>query len=143
MREIEVKIKVRDLEEIKKKFVESGVIFSNPIHIHDTVYSLKGSIEEFGNPAKEGDTILRLRRLEDTAEFSLKVQKSRAMDSLEYETEVKSPEIMHDILLNLGYEPCVEVKKIRQKGKLGEYEVCLDEVEKLGSFVELEKLTDD
>jgi adenylate cyclase class 2 len=37
----------------------------------------------------------------------------------------------------------VEVRKIRRKGKLREYEICLDQVEQLGTFVELEKLTDD
>ena len=37
----------------------------------------------------------------------------------------------------------MEVKKIRRKAKFGGYEICLDEVERLGAFVELEKLTDD
>jgi len=45
--------------------------------------------------------------------------------------------------LILGYRPSIEVKKIRRKGKLKEYEICLDKVENLGTFVELEKLTDD
>ncbi len=47
------------------------------------------------------------------------------------------------MLLILGWKPEVEVKKIRKKGKLGEYEICLDRVEKLGEYVELEKMTDD
>ncbi len=49
---------------------------------------------------------------------------------------------MHEILCILGWKPILEVKKIRRKGKLGEYEICLDQVEKLGNFVELEKLAD-
>lgn len=41
---------------------------------------------------------------------------------------------MHNMLLLMGYVPQVEVKKSRRKGKLGEYGVCMDTVEKLGNF---------
>ena len=43
----------------------------------------------------------------------------------------------------LNWSPMVEVKKVRRKGKLGEYEICLDQVEQLGTFIELEKMTSD
>ena len=65
------------------------------------------------------------------------------MDNLEYETGINNPGETHKILQTLGWHPVVEVKKIRRKGKLGEYEVCLDRVEELGDFIELEKLTED
>ena len=65
------------------------------------------------------------------------------MDNLECETEIDDPEAMVHILQTLGWFPVVEVKKIRRKGKLGEYEICLDEVEELGNYVELEKMTAD
>jgi predicted adenylyl cyclase CyaB len=37
----------------------------------------------------------------------------------------------------------VEVRKVRRKGKLDNDEICLDEVEGLGGFIELERLADD
>jgi adenylate cyclase, class 2 len=43
----------------------------------------------------------------------------------------------------IGYAPEVEVTKTRRKGVLGEYGVCLDQVEGLGNFVEFEKLTEE
>jgi adenylate cyclase class 2 len=142
MREIEVKIKVENFEDIQKRLEERGCVLSGAISQHDVIYSKEGSAEEWKS-AKEGKIIMRIRYLKDKAEFNLKQQQSGEMDNLEYETEVKDAEAMHKILLALGYAPEVEVKKIRRKGKLGEYEICLDDVEKLGTHVELEKLASD
>ena len=142
MREIEVKVKVNNFENLKKKLIEKGCVLSDPIDQHDVIYSVKDSMEEFES-AKEGDIILRIRYLKDTAEFNLKQQRSNEMDNLEYETKIENPDEMHKILHVLGWNPVIEVKKTRKKGKLGEYEICLDQVEKLGTFIELEKLTDD
>jgi len=142
MREIEIKIKVSNLETLKNKLQEKGCVLSTPIRQYDIVYSQKGSETEFES-AKEGDVILRIRRQNNTAEFNLKQQRSNEMDNLECETEIDDPEAMVHILQTLGWFPVVEVKKIRRKGKLGEYEICLDEVEELGNYVELEKMTAD
>lgn len=140
MREIEIKLRVNDSQQIKEKLIEMGCIFSGSIHQHDTNYTKGGSTEEWV-ASKEGDMIIRIRRQETGAEFNLKQQKSNESDNLEYETKIDDPDALHDILVTLGYSPEIEVKKVRQKGKLGEYEICLDEVEKLGSFMEIEKLT--
>ena len=142
MREIEIKLRVRDLDDLEKKLKTKGCSISESISQHDVIYSLKSSTEEFEN-SKEGDIIIRIRHLRDSAQLNLKQQKSGEMDNLEYETEVKDPEEMHKILLTLGWSPIIEEKKLRRKGKLGSYEVCLDCVEDLGTFVELEKLTSD
>jgi adenylate cyclase class 2 len=142
MREIEIKLKVDNLEEIENKLKERSCVISDPINQHDFIYSLKGSRNEFES-AKEGDIIIRIRQLDDMAELNLKEQRTGEMDNLEYETEVSDPEATRKILETLGWYPAIEVKKTRKKSKLGEYEICLDNVEKLGTFIELEKLTDD
>lgn len=141
MREIEVKLKTNGLESLEKKLIEKGCVLSSPTSQHDIVYSRGGTSE--WEQSKEGDIILRIRKQDNKAEFNLKQQKTSELDNLEYETKVDDPEALHQILLTLGWKPEVEVKKIRQKGKLGEYEVCLDNVEQLGTYVELEKLTSD
>ena len=142
MREIEIKLRVNNLEEIEKKLRDKGCVISDPISQHDVIYSLKSIKDEFES-AKEGDIIIRIRHLKNTAQLNLKQQRSGEMDNLEYETEVTDPEATHSILTTLGWFPVVEVKKMRRKGKLGEYEICLDTVEKLGTFIELEKMTED
>ena len=143
MREIEVKLRVKDLHVIAEKLAACGCVLSAPIRQHDTIYTPAGSTEEFSN-AKEGDIIPRIRRGDGpTVEFNLKRQRSSEGDNIEYETEVKDADAIHGILVALGYKPEVEVKKVRRKGKLGEYEICLDDVEGLGTFVELEALVPD
>ena len=142
MREIEIKLKVNNFEEIEKKLKGKGCVLSEPISQHDVIYSLKSSTDEFES-AKEGDVIIRIRHMKDKVQLNLKQQRSGEMDNLEYETEIKDSDEMHKILETLGWHPVVKVKKMRRKGKFGDYEICLDQVEKLGTFVELEKLTDD
>jgi adenylate cyclase class 2 len=140
MREIEIKVRANDLIGVEHKLLEKGVALSAPITQHDVIYAHKKDGREFSIPS-EGDIIMRIRYYPDRAVLTLKQQKSGEMDNLEYETDVKEPDEMHSILLAIGYEPIVEVDKVRRKGKFGEYEICLDDVKRLGTFVELEKMT--
>ncbi len=142
MREIEIKLKVRNPEQIEHELQKQGCVLSSPIHQHDVVYSVGGATDAWEMP-KAGDIVLRIRREGDKAIFTLKQQLTNELDNTELETEVSDPERMHQALELLGCRPVVEVKKSRRKGKLGEYEICFDQVEKLGAFVEIEKLTDE
>jgi adenylate cyclase, class 2 len=40
----------------------------------------------------------------------------------------------------MGFSPTVRVAKIRRSGKLGEIAVCVDELDGVGTFLELERL---
>jgi adenylate cyclase class 2 len=120
--------------------LQAGCKLSEPIRQHDLIYSKAGSTEEWED-SKVGHIVMRMRRQDNDSIFNLKQQRSTELDNLEIETKVADADAIHKILEILGYSPQVEVKKIRRKGKVGEYEICLDEVEGLGSFVELEKLT--
>lgn len=139
-----MKVRVSNLDQVKVRLEELGCKLSAPIEQHDVIYSLAENAEQEWEEAKAGDIVVRIRRQGDTAEFNLKKQMtSGELDNLEYETEINNPDDMHKILLELGYVPQVEVKKVRRKCKLENYEVCLDEVEELGSFVEIEELAPD
>jgi len=142
MCEIEVKLKVKNLQELEKKLVARGCILSTPIHQHDTVYSKNGNVSIWEG-LKEECIVLRIRRDGKGALFTLKQQRTHELDNVEYETCVDNPEALHSALLLLGFTPGVEVRKVRRKGKLDNDEICLDEVEGLGGFIELERLADD
>jgi adenylate cyclase class 2 len=43
----------------------------------------------------------------------------------------------------MGYKMANRVVKNRRKGMVGEYEICLDEVEDLGTFIEVEKMAEE
>ncbi|MGC9603586.1 MAG: class IV adenylate cyclase [Minisyncoccia bacterium] len=142
MREIEIKLRVADPKALEEKLKERGCVLSEPIHQHDTNYALRGSSNEFES-AKEGDIIIRIRRQDGGTELNLKQQRSSESDNTEYESEIENPDAVHQMLLLLNWYPAIEVRKIRRKGKLGDYEICLDQVEELGNFMELEKLAPD
>ncbi|OGZ67867.1 MAG: hypothetical protein A3D35_00710 [Candidatus Staskawiczbacteria bacterium RIFCSPHIGHO2_02_FULL_34_9] len=143
MREIEIKLKAKNLDEIEEKLKQQGCVFSEPITQHDVVYSSVHNTKTYDQIGGVGYVAIRIRYQDDKTILTLKKQQSHKMDNLEYESEVKNPKDIHEMLLVLGWKPEVEVKKIRKKGKLGEYEICLDRVEELGDYIELEKLTDD
>ncbi len=127
---------------MEKKLEDSGLVISKEVKQYDVIY-IPANKPNIFSETKEGNIVLRIRRENDSTTLNLKKQKSYEMDNIEYETKINDPEAMQQILLLLGWKPEVEVKKTRKKGKLGEYEVCLDRVEGLGDFIELEKITDD
>ncbi len=47
MREIEIKLRVNNFENLEKFLKDKGVLLSQPISQHDVIYILKNSTEEF------------------------------------------------------------------------------------------------
>lgn len=139
-KEIEVKAKVDDLENIVKKLQEKGCVISEPITQKDSVYiSPEVSYEDM----KFGDNFLRVRETKNRSYFTLKQMQANELDNIEEETEISDPEAMKKSLEILGYTLAVRVNKTRRKTNLDGLEICLDEVENLGQFIEVEKITDD
>ncbi len=143
MHEIEVKAVLRDKEGVMRAMEARGWHFSGPVTEDDRLFAKEvGSLEAYNRNAD----FLRIRvRSDGTAVFTLKHHPERhegRPDSmpLEHETEIGSPEEVEKMLLVLGYQETVRVMKTRQKGRLGKWEACIDEVEGLGSFIELEEL---
>lgn len=138
MREIEVKAKVHDKDSLITKLKSHGVELSVPLKQRDIVYHEPGAL-----PTIVGSNFLRVRIENDkNATFTLK-QTVKDLDKIEHETEISDATEMLKIIELLHYEPFNDLTKIRQKGTFKDYEICLDEVENLGIFVELEKLADD
>ena len=75
--------------------------------------------------------------------FTLKRSVTGQLDSIERETEVGDPDVMIAIVKDLGFVPFSDLSKTRQTGKLNDVEVCIDSVEGLGDFMELEQLADE
>ncbi len=143
-KEIEVKIKVDNFTELKEKLEKLGCEFSQPIFQDDTVFiNYDRPFLEF-TPA---DVFLRIRKqIHNTGEHKniLTLKQGQEMDHIEHEVEVHDVSKMTDILNSIGFKDAnVNVNKHRQKGHLNDYEVCLDQVEGLGAFIELEMITDE
>lgn len=143
VREIEIKVKLANLDEAKQKLGAAGITISQPKKQHDVVYCLPENLQSEG-----GDTSvnwLRVRTENDsTVYFTLKRSVSGSLDSIEHETTVEKSDELEKILDYMGYVQFSDLTKIRQTGHYGEsIEVCVDEVSPLGGFIELEKLCPD
>ena len=62
--------------------------------------------------------------------------------ALNRQTEVADRHAMHQAILAMGFRPTVRIVKRRRTGQLGELRVCLDEVDGVGSFLELERMVE-
>ena len=60
----------------------------------------------------------------------------------ELETRIEDADIAREILISLGYKKLYPVTKLRQYYHKGRITACVDQVESLGSFLELEILVD-
>lgn len=145
MHEVEVKAALRDKPGVMRALEALGCSFSEPVTENDVLYAKEaGSMDAY----KRNADFLRIRvRGSGEIIFTLKHHPDRhegRADSMpqEYETSIGSREEMEKMLALMGYQEVVRTDKVRQKGHIGKREVCIDEVEELGSFIELEELTD-
>lgn len=140
-KEIEVKAKVANLDTVAQKLLELGCILSEPLTQNDAIFvdGNYGSFDQF-QPYKN---LLRIRESNGKFLFTLKQPKSNQLDCIERETEILNPQEMKEALLLMGYHEVVQVHKVRTKTNYGDWEVCLDKVEGLGSFIEVEKICED
>lgn len=60
------------------------------------------------------------------------------LDSIEHEVVVDDAVELENIIKEMGYRLYSDLTKIRRKAKVGDIEVCVDEVPKLGNFIEAE-----
>lgn len=140
VREIETKYRVADLEALLAALKQAGVYMSDPVYQDDQAYAPAGWRPELG---QVGHTFARVRTQGSVHLLTTKTPLANAMECVEYETIVADREQMHGALLALGYEPTVRIVKHRRTGTTGPIGVCVDLVEGLGVFVELELVVDD
>ena len=140
--EIEIKLPVEHLEEIKEKLSEKGFreegIFRESDMYYNSVY----------HDVKKRGEALRIRKSTDLSTSRERAQinfKGKKIDQVsmsrqEYETVVENWECMEKILIALGFSPAAGVQKTRCYMKGEELTACLDQVDRLGDFLELEAI---
>jgi adenylate cyclase class 2 len=90
--------------------------------------------------SKIGVPFARLRTQGGQHLFTVKRPIDNEMVCLEHETVVADRGQMHAALLTMGFRPTVRISKSRRNARWGELSLCLDAVEGLGVFVEVEIL---
>lgn len=144
MIEVEVKLPIYRRSTTEKALREMG--FSPLDLIRESDIYFTSDFHDF----MVRDEALRIRSSENltlgTCSYAI-TYKGPKMDSVsmtrkELETGIEDPEIGRNIFIALGYRELTPVNKLRQYYQLKEIHACVDQVEKLGSFLELEVLID-
>ncbi len=143
MREIEIKARCTDRQALLAKFAEQNVSVSEPVTQEDQVFGLPGQKGDNDNQAPWLRIRTETRGSGEKTIFTLKKSVTGQLDSIEHETEVLDGNECRNIISHLGFVPYVRIIKTRQKAQLGDIEFCIDDVDGLGSFVEVERLTDE
>ena len=118
-----------------------GCVFDTAITQEDIVYAKNvGSLKNF----RDNDVFLRIRvKNKKKILFTLKKRMTNDLDAIEHEVEISSKEEMEQALFLMGYKEAVRVNKTRVITHYDTCEICIDDVENLGTFIEMEKLTKD
>jgi adenylate cyclase class 2 len=144
MNEIEVKAKLRDKEAVMKQLLAMGLEIESRKYQKDVVY-FPNDITDTTTQQLEGKNFLRIREQKSGDKkkviFTLKQRRRNDLDAEEHELEIQEKDIpeMLAAFKCLGYYERVTVEKNRIVIKMGNIEICIDDVTDLGSFIELEK----
>jgi len=135
MLEIEVKIKIEHLADVKEKILSQGAILAKERHSHDDTFYDWPSLE-----FRRKHHALRVRKINKKTFLTFKgpEQKSRKFKIREeYETEVKNERHLRKILKSLGLQSVFRYSKFRTVFRKKRLTICLDETP-VGDFLELE-----
>ncbi|WKU04356.1 class IV adenylate cyclase [Micromonospora sp. HUAS LYJ1] len=137
LREIEVKYRVVEPMELIRALTARGAVFSAPIRQDDQAYAANGWT--YGQ-SKAGAAFARLRTENGRHTFCVKRPLENELACAEHETEVLDREPMHAAILVMGFYPTTRIVKARRTARIDDMQLCLDEVDGLGTFFEIETM---
>lgn len=132
--EIEVKVPVTNLHEIKDKIMKLGgklTLKDQQIDIY-----LQHPCRDF----EKTDEALRIRKTSGKNYLTYKGPrtKSKLKARLEIEVEISNINSIEEILSKLGFKPFIKIVKKREIWTINNIKINLDEVEGLGRYIEVE-----
>lgn len=143
MLEIEIKAQVIDQSALRAALCRHGFVWQHTLLETDVYYN--GVDRNFA----QTDEALRLRTTKNIntgANTSAITYKGPKLDSVsktrtEFDVGLADGSFMHELLIALGHRPVLTVRKRREYYTRQDTTACLDEVEGLGSYIELETLS--
>jgi len=142
MLEVEIKFRVTDFADLETRLIERGAHHSRSVEEIDQYFNAPD--RDFAKT----DEALRVRRIGSENFVTYKGAKVDVLSKSRTEIEVPlqrgqpSADAFIALLAHLGYRPVRVVSKLRRIYELEEeefmIEVCLDEIQSLGKFAELE-----
>ena len=136
MIEVEVRAKVDSFRGLRQALGEKAR-FMGSTHQSDTIFGHPNFLDA-ENKVIEGGLISRIRESGDRKVLEFKEIK-REGGALELKHEVTDPAKIKEFLGKLGFREAFTINKVRETYLYRDFLVCLDTVENLGQFIEVEK----
>jgi len=139
MVEIEMKFRVSDYSSLVEKLNRAGVKLGRSESQKDIIFVSEDTV---GFSIKPGMPVVRIRSERGRTSLALK-KRITSEKSVEHELDISDEGEMTQILANLGLKKIVEVVKQREITCVGRLTYCLDVVDGLGCFLEIETMTEE
>ena len=130
--EIEIKFKIKKIDDVRKKLLDLGGIFKKPYK--QTTYGF------FSDNSIEKGIFPRIRDEHGKIVLTVKVRsqkKTNYFERKEYSVKISNVEEGVDIMKSLGYNQIRVFKKVREEWGFKDVEVVLDELY-FGVYIEIE-----
>lgn len=136
MTEVEIKAKVKDFNLAKENLKILRAKHIKTEKLIDRIFGRDKDMDE-NHCHIEGTFNARIRACDDKMRVELKEIK-RAGAGMEVSSPIFNIDDGVRFLQKLDYKEVFTISKIRETYELGDFEICLDEVDKLGKFIEIE-----
>ncbi len=138
MIEVEIRAKVNNFDEIKRELEKIEAKFSETIHQIDKIFGHPMFLDK-NNMIIEGGIVPRIRSVNGKCLLEFK-EISRTSGGTELKSELGSVNLGITFLNKLGFKEAFTIEKQRESYKYKDFSIDLDNVDKLGQFVEIEKI---
>ena len=137
VREVEVKYRIRDAEALLAALKRRGIGLGTPVRQDDQAYARDGWA--YGD-SRCGVPFARLRTVDSRHIFTVKRPAENVLSCEEHETVVADRNQMHHAIVAMGFWPTVRIVKTRRTATFGDLVLCVDELDGLGVFLEVERM---
>lgn len=131
--EIEIKVRLENMDTIINKLAQKGCVWISQNRQYDKIYSQK-------NKNINSEVIFMRIRHENNEDILNLKQIVDSTEVVEFESFIGSPDEIEKMINLIGFEEYITVDKIRLKGRLNDISICVDDVKRLGFFLEIEKI---
>jgi len=135
MIEVERKYRIANKTPVLASLNNLNYSKNDKVHQSDRVYLKNSESFEKFMPT---DPVMRIRTVGQSHKLTYKRSINKAGDAIEHEMSIDPVEAGEGMLRELGFQQVTVVKKMRTEYTKGDVTIALDDVETLGSFVEVE-----
>jgi adenylate cyclase, class 2 len=137
MIEVEVRAKVENFDDIRKNLEELGAKQVNKIHQVDRTFGHSMFLDE-SHQIFEGGFSARVRQVDDKTKIDWKEIRREKKHGMQLSAPVTNIEMGVEFLQKMGWEEAFVVDKVRELHEFENFKICLDEIKRLGTFIEVE-----